>query len=320
MSAEHATTTLVVNPTAGGGRALKILPKVLDEFVRGLPEGSLRVLQATSFEDAEKLCREVVVAAQANTATKDSLVVMGGDGIMHLGINACGGTKVPLGMIPAGTGNDICRGVGLPLNPIKAAKIIVEGSTMEVDLALVVGKLSYGGTHRYVGSVVATGYDARVSARGARMTSMWGPLTYAIAALAELRNFQPVTYRVRLDGVERNIPAMFIAVANGGMYGGGMWIAPKSSITDGLLDVTIVHPVSKFTLLRLLGKMFDGSFAKDPSIEMTTAREVMIDGDGLLPMADGEALGEIPLGVTAAPGALTVYVPNQSPLAKRRKK
>ncbi|MDR0848215.1 MAG: diacylglycerol kinase family lipid kinase [Propionibacteriaceae bacterium] len=320
MSAEHATTTLVVNPTAGRGRALKILPKVMDEFVRGLPEGSLRVMQATSFEDAGKLCREVVAAAQANAATRDSLVVMGGDGMMHLGVNACGGTNVPLGMIPAGTGNDICRGVNLPIDSVKAAKIIVEGNTMEMDLALVVGKLSHGNTHRYVGSVVATGYDARVSVRGASSSPLWGPLTYAVAALQELRNFQPVQYRIRIDGVERTLPAMFIAVSNGGKYGGGMWIAPKASITDGLLDITIVHPVSKFTLLRLLGKMFDGSFATDPAIEMTTGREVVIDGDGLVPMADGETLGEIPLGVTCAPGALTVYVPNQSPLAKRRKK
>jgi len=320
MSLDNATTTLVVNPTAGRGKALRILPRVMSEFVKGLPEGSLQVLQATSFDDAQRLCQATVAAAQARPGRHDSLVVMGGDGMMHLGLNACGGTEVPLGMIPAGTGNDICRGVGLPLDAVAAARIIVDGTTKAVDLAFVVGKLARGATQRYVGSVVATGYDASVSWRGTQMSVRWGALTYAAAALAELRRFEPRRYRLRIDGVERDLPAMLVAVANGAYYGGGMQIAPTASITDGNLDVTIVHPVSRFTLIRLLGRMFDGSFVTDPAIETLKAKEVVIDGDGLLGMADGEALGDVPLGVTCQAGALTVFAPNQDPLTKRRRK
>jgi len=318
MSVDNARTTLVVNPTAGRGRALKILPDVLDAFLRGLPEGSLQVRQANTYQDAQDFCRRAVEAARPDT--HDSLVVMGGDGIMHLGVNAAGGTNVPLGMIPAGTGNDLCRSVGVPLDPVKAAQVIVEGHLKRIDLTSAVGKLAHGGTQRYVGSVVATGYDARVAIRGASMAKGWGSLAYAAAALAELRSFEPVTYRIRIDGQERVLPAMFIAVANGGYYGGGMHIAPKASVTDGLLDITLVHPVSKATLLRLLPKMFNGSFATDPAVELLTAKEVMIDGDGLVGVADGEALGQPPLGVTCEPGALAVFVPNPNPLTKRRKK
>jgi len=320
MSLDNATMTLVINPTAGRGKALRILPKVMNEFVKGLPEGSLQVLQATSFADAQRLCGATVAAAQAHPGRRDSLVVMGGDGMMHLGLNACAGTAVPLGMIPAGTGNDICRGIGLPLDALAAARIIVDGVTKPVDLAFVVGRLSHGGTQRYVGSVVATGYDARVSWRGTMMSVRWGALTYAAAALAELRHFEPRHYRLRIDGVERELPAMLVAVANGAYYGGGMKIAPTASVSDGLLDITLVHPVSRFTLVRLLGSMFDGSFVTDPSVETIKAKEIVIDGDGLLGMADGEALGDVPLGVTCQAGALTVFVPNQNPLAKRRRK
>ena len=320
MSAENATTTLVVNPTAGRGRALKILPKVLNELLRGLPEGSLRVRQATTYEEARDFCLEAVATARVSADTRDALVVMGGDGIMHLGINAAGGTDVPLGMIPAGTGNDICRSVGISLDPLAAARIIVDGHLMRMDLTSVVGKLAHGGTQRYVGSVVNTGYDARVAVRGASMAKAWGSFAYAVAALAELRHFEPVTYRIRIDGEERTLPAMFITVANGGYCGGGMHMAPTASVTDGLLDLTIVHPVSSATLLRLLPKMFNGSFVKDPAIERCTAKEVILDGDGLVGIADGEALGQPPFGITCEPGAMSVFTPNTDPLTRRRKK
>ena len=320
MSVENATTTLVVNPTAGRGRALKILPRVLNELLRGLPEGSLKVRQANTYQEALDYCREAVSTARVTADARDCLVVMGGDGIMHLGVNAAAGTDVPLGMIPAGTGNDMCRSVGIPLDPIQAARIIVEGNLLRIDLTSVVGKLAHGSTQRYVGTVVNTGYDARVGIRGASMAKAWGSLAYAVAALAELRRFEPVTYRIRIDGEERVLPAMFITVANGGYCGGGMHIAPTASVTDGLLDLTIVHPVSSATLLRLLPKMFSGSFVSDPAIERCTAKEVVVDGDGLVGLADGEALGSPPFGLTVEPGILSVFVPNRDPLTRRRKK
>ena len=320
MSVQNAMTTLVVNPTAGRGRAAKILPKVLGELLRGLPEGSLTVRQANSFQEAQRYCQEAVAGARLTADSRDCLVVMGGDGMMHLGINSAGGTKVPLGLIPAGTGNDFCRGVGVPLDPVEAAHVIVGGHMLDMDLSLVVGKLAHGDTKRYVGSCVASGFDARVAVKGSEVAKAWGSLAYAYAALAELRHFEPLNYRIRIDGEERNLPAMFIAVANAGIYGGGMRIAPEASITDGRLDVTVVHPVSKATLLRLLPSMFNGKYATDPAVEFIKAKEVVIDGDDLIGIADGEALGSPPFGITCEPGALTVFVPNPNPLTRRRKK
>jgi diacylglycerol kinase (ATP) len=311
MSLEVPTVTVVVNPTAGRGRAGRLLPSVLRELLIGMPGASLRVHQATSYEEARLRCIDAVESARPGVygGRRDSLVVMGGDGMMHLGLNAAGGTSVPLGLIPAGTGNDFCRGVGVPTKAIPATRVITGGKTLRMDLTLIEGMLAGGATRRYVGSVMGTGYDSKVNRRANAMTMALGSVIYAYAALAELSTFEPLRYRMTLDGVPRNQTAMMVAVANCGIFGGGMKIAPDYSITDGLLDVTIIHPVSRATLLRLLPTMFDGSFVKDPAVERVRVQRITVDGDDLYGMADGEALGPVPLTCTVQPAALTVYVP-----------
>lgn len=310
MASEAATITLVANPTAGRGRAGKLLPTVVRELLNRVPEASLWVHQATSYDEARLRCIAAVEAARPHPVAgrQDCLVVMGGDGMMHLGLNAAASSGVPLGLVPAGTGNDFCRGVGIPRSPQQAARVIAAGKTLTMDLTRVQGQLAQGSSQRYVGSVVSTGYDARVNRRTNAMTRA-SSLGYAYAALAELAAFEPVPYQISIDGVFRRQTAMLVAVANAGLFGGGMRIAPDFSITDGLLDVTVVHPVSRVTLLRLLPSMFTGAFVADPAVERLRAQRVTIDGTDLYAMADGEALGPTPLLLEAAPGALVVYAP-----------
>lgn len=305
------TVTLVVNPTAGKGRAARTLPAVVQELLTGVPSARVQVVRATSYEEARIRCIAAVEGAREThvDGRRDCLVVMGGDGMMHLGLNAAAGSGVPLGLVPAGTGNDFCRGVGIPKTPVAAAKVIVEGVTQDIDLTRVSGSLTDGASQRYVGSVVSTGYDARVNRRTNAMTFTLGSLGYAYSALAELARFEPLRYRITIDGVPRQQTAMLVAVANAGIFGGGMRIAPDFSLTDGLLDVTVIHPVSRMTLLRLLPEIFSGRFVRDPAVERLRATHVTIDGDDLYGMADGEALGPAPLLLESVSKALTVYVP-----------
>jgi diacylglycerol kinase (ATP) len=313
-------TTLVVNPTAGRGKAGRILPLVMNELVKGLPEGTLQVVSARSYEEAEEACQSAVAQAREREGERrDSLVVMGGDGMMHLGLNSAAASGVPLGLIPAGTGNDFCRGLNIPANPVAAARVIVEGDTKAIDLASVTGQLLHGHAQSWVGCVVSTGYDGRVSRRGNSMPQWLGSFAYTVAALAELRGFKPLPYRMLIDGEKREQTAMFIAISNVPFCGGGMHIAPKGKPTDGLLDITIIHPVSKLTLIRLLPTMFSGKFTRDPAVEIIQAKEVLVDGDGLYGMADGEALGPVPLLVKAVPDALVIYTPPDRALSRRRK-
>ena len=215
-----ATLTLVVNPSAGHGRAGRLLPRVTAALVAGLPSDSLRVVQAGSWSEARLRCIEAVENAReaATEGRVDSLLVMGGDGMMHLGLNAAAGTQVPLGLIPAGTGNDFCRGVGAPTKALAAVQTIIAGHLRRIDLMSVTGKLLDGAEHRWVGSIVSTGFDGRVGYRANHLKHNLGALGYAASALAELSRFDPLPYRLLIDGVAREQTAMFIAVGNAGWF------------------------------------------------------------------------------------------------------
>ena len=303
--------SLVVNPSAGRGKARKLLPRVVTELVTSLPGVDLRVYLAGSFAEAQTHCARAVAEArpQAGEQRPDALLVMGGDGMMHLGANACAGTDVPLGLVPAGTGNDSCRGLGLPpANPIAAARVVVRGATRRVDLAAVTGNLtcrSEGPEH--VLSIVSTGFDALVNLRANHATFPRGRMRYAVSAATELARFEPHAYRLVIDGEAHDLPAILVAVGNAGYFGGGMMMCPGADVAGGLLDLTIVHPVSRSTFLRLMPALFNGTFVRDPAVELVRARTVRIDGDGLYGMADGDELGPVPLTVTAVPQALTVF-------------
>lgn len=311
---DGATLTLVVNPSSGGGRGRRLLPMVTSALLAGLPGAALRVFQTGSYDEARLRCISAVEQARPAVEDRmnDSLLVMGGDGMMHLGLNAAATTRVPLGLIPAGSGNDFCRGVGIPASPAAAVRTIVEGHTKRIDLMSATGRLSGGAEHRWVGSIVSTGYDARTNYRTNQLRWSLGGLAYAWAALAELSRFEPLPYRLLIDGEPRVQTAMFIAVGNAGWFGGGMQACPNADITDGLLDLTVIHPVSRLTLLRLLPSIYTGRFVKDPAVELLRAREVVVDGDGLFAMADGEELGSVPLSLRAVRDCLTVYAPRRS--------
>ncbi|SDB84654.1 diacylglycerol kinase [Raineyella antarctica] len=322
MTDERCVLSLVVNPSAGLGRARKLLPKVVTELVTSLPGVDLRVHLAETFAEAQARCARAVAEARPAEGDRraDALLVMGGDGMMHLGANACAGTTTPLGLIPAGTGNDSCRGLGLPpANPVAAARLVVRGGTRRIDLAKVTGAL-VGGVGadglEHVVSIVSTGFDALVNLRANHTTFPRGRLRYAWSATVQLARFEPLPYRLVIDGEAREFPAILVAVGNAGYAGGGMAMCPSADVTDGLLDLTIVHPVSRATFLRLLPSLFNGTFVRDPAVEQLRAREVRVDGEGLYGMADGEELGPVPLVIEVEPQALTIFTPTVRQLSR----
>ena len=256
-----------------------------------------------------------------------ALVVVGGDGTVQLGAHAAAGTDVPLFVVPAGSGNDAARALGVArLAPERAAArlgdLLAHGATpRRVDVMSV---RSPGSPARTVVSVVAAGFDAAVNARanawaagpahGAGRTAahrLPPRARYSAAVLAELPAWRPRPYRLVLDGVAREVQASLVAIANTTSYGGGMRIAPRARADDGLLDVVVAAALGRAGLLALLPTAFAGLHTAHPSVSVHRAARVGLDvlDDGahpLRPHGDGEELAPAPLDVRVLPGALAL--------------
>ena len=283
---------LLTNPTAGKGRGGRAHDVVLDRFRRSGLE--VRDLRGRDADEALDLARGCVAAGV------ESLVVVGGDGMVHLAVQAVAATGTTLGIVPAGTGNDVARYFDLPRkDPAAAADRVIAGRTRTVDLARAGSK--------YFATVLAAGFDALVNKRANEMTWPRGQMRYNIATFAELRTFKPLSYTLELDGQVVHLQAMLVAVGNGPSFGGGLRITEGALLDDGLLDVVVIGPMSRTGLVRTYPKLFSGTHVTHPQYSHHLVRSVTVASPGITTYADGERFDDLPLTVECAPGALTVY-------------
>ncbi len=299
---------LVVNPTSGKGKG-----RAYGERAQAALEAAghdVRLVIEQSAEQSAKKARALL------DGDADSVVVVGGDGMVSLGLQLVAGTGVPLGVIPAGTGNDVARYLGLPLrDPEAAVQIVSAGHTDDFDLGRISGPGSL--TARWFGTVLACGLDSKVNERANRMRRPRGPSRYTLALLAELGPFTAVPFALDADGEHTELDGMLIAVGNGPSYGGGMRICPQADPRDGRFQVTAVDRVSKPTLLRIFPKVFSGRHIEHPKVRVLQAAAVELScrADPGRPeqtvsiWADGEWAGVLPARVETVPGALRAYVP-----------
>lgn len=288
---------LLTNPSAGRGRYSALLPRLVDALTdAGRP---LRQLSASNPEEAEAVCRQAVAEGAG------ALVAVGGDGTVHRALQAVAGTDVPFGPIPAGTGNDFALDTGFPADPLAAAAVIAEavreGRSQPVDLARMVG---VDGVERWYGAVLAAGFDAIVNERANRMRWPRGPRRYDLAILVELARLRPRRYTLRLDGVPHDLDAVLVAVGNCPTYGGGMRICPDADPTDGLLDVVVAGRVDRRTLIRVKPRIYQGTHVSHPLVRSFRARTVEVAAEGITSYADGERSLELPVTISAVPGAV----------------
>ena len=300
-AADHHRVTVAINPNASFGRNRDVGPRVVEAIQRA--GHTVAMLREANYE---LLRREVEHAVTAGT---DALVVVGGDGMVSLGTNLVAGTDIPLGIVAAGTGNDMARGLGLPIGDTDAAtRAVVEALTREprvIDAA----RVKHGELTTWYAAVLSAGFDAVVNERANLMTRPRGASRYIIALLRELVTLSAVQYRMVIDGVPREVDGMLVSVANNTSLGGGMTVAPGALIDDGLLDVFIVHRISRIEFLRVFPRVFRGTHSTHPAVEFVRARSVEIDADdSIVAYADGERVGPLPIRVDVVPGALKVLV------------
>ncbi|HEV7755727.1 MAG TPA: diacylglycerol kinase [Mycobacteriales bacterium] len=296
---------VLVNPTAGRGRGARDVAAV----VATLRSAGLDVteLHATGPVEASAAVATAVAGGLA------ALVAVGGDGTVHLAAQAVAGTATALGIIPAGTGNDLAAALGVPADPVRAAAEIVRrlvgGDTVRIDAVRTTGP--DGRSYGWWACVLAAGFDSAVNERANRMRWPRGPRRYDVAILAELARLRPLDFRLSLDGVTHDLRGTLVAVGNTDSYGGALRMCPAADPTDGLLDVTVVGPVTRRELIRVKPRVYTGTHVDHPLVTTYRAAEVRIDAPGVTAYADGERLGPLPLTLTCVPGALTVLAAGQ---------
>ncbi len=290
---------VLTNPMAGHGNA----PHASESAVARFQQLGIDVVKVVGRDAAH--ARQLVEEALGGEA--DALVVIGGDGVIGLALQTVARTDIPLGIVPAGTGNDHAREYGLPVgDPVAAVDLIAAGHTETVDLGLIRGD---DGSQTWFGTVAATGFDSLVSDRVNRMRWPHGRMRYNLAILAELSRLHPLPFRLVLDG-EREIVADLTLVAYGNTrsYGGGMRICPGADHFDGQLDITMVRAGSRTQLIRLFPTVFKGTHVNLDQVSTARARSVRVESPGINAYADGEYVCPLPAEISAVPGALRILV------------
>jgi YegS/Rv2252/BmrU family lipid kinase len=284
---------LLVNPSAGGGRALERLPKAqLALEARGIKH---RVVLTTGLEHG---CEEARAAADAG----QTVVVMSGDGLIgQIGgaLTDAGGT---LAILPGGRGNDLARVLGIPNDIEGAADVIAAGATREIDVGEVNGK-------RFL-CIASCGFDSDANRIANEARLIKGQLVYLYAALRALIEWRPARFTLTLDGERVEFTGYSVAVANSSAFGGGMFVAPDAELDDGRLDAVWVTQVGKLRYAVNLPKVFKGTHVEKPEVVVQRATEVRIEADRPFAVyADGDHLADLPATLRVLPRALRVIAP-----------
>ena len=297
---EIGRVTLLTNPMAGHGNA----PHAAERAVARFQECGVDVTEIVGRDPTH--ARELVDEALAHGT--DAFVVAGGDGVISLALQSLAHSSIPLGIIPAGTGNDHAREYGIPVgDPAAAVDAIVAGHTETIDLGHIRGA---DGTETWFGTIAATGFDSLVSDRVNRMRWPHGRMRYNLAIVAELSQLHPLPFRLVLDGEREIVTALTLAAfGNTRSYGGGMLICPGADHADGMLDITMVSSGSRLKLVRLFPTIFKGTHVELDEVTTARARTIRVECPGINAYADGEYACALPVEISAVPGALTILRP-----------
>jgi diacylglycerol kinase (ATP) len=297
---EVGKVTALTNPVSGHGAALR----AAHTAIARLQQRGVEVVEiiGDDAEDARYLAR---AAVEKGT---DALMVTGGDGVVSNALQVLAGTDIPLGIIPAGTGNDHAREFGIPTkDPEAAADIVVDGWTETIDLGRI---RDAKGIDKWFGTVAAAGFDSLVTDRANRMSWPHGRLRYYVAMLAELSQLRILPFRLVLDGTkEIDADITLAAFGNTRSYGGGLLICPDADPTDGLLDITMAHSASRTKLVRLFPTVMKGTHVNLDEVSTARAKSIHVECPGINVYADGDFACPLPAEISAVLAALQILRP-----------
>lgn len=290
------SVVVVANPTAGDGKAGRLIGKVNAILEQLGVDHEIRV--SGSPEELEQL-------AHAAGEQGGIVAVLGGDGSVNLAVNGLAGTSGTLAVLPAGTGDDFAKAIDVGKLE-DATRLLADPKTVDVDL---IGVTAGVEQRRFI-NVAGAGFDSEVSDVAAGMRRRLGSRAhYAIATVKTLPRFVPARFHLDLDGSSIDVDAMLVVVGNSYAYGGGMKVLPQASIVDGALDICIVTAMSKAAFLRAFPKVYVGKHATHPNVMMLRGTDLKVEANRRVSVfADGEKVGSLPAVFTVLPKALPVVV------------
>jgi diacylglycerol kinase (ATP) len=303
---------LVVNPAAGGGRALRILPPATAAL--DAAGAAYEVTESASMDNA----RDIAVAS---ACLGQVVVAVGGDGTAGALAGVVAGAGGSFGIVPAGRGNDLARVLGIPSGPAAAAAVLTRGRLRHIDL---IGVSAGDRPERIVAGSVYLGVPALAGEIANAARWLRGPMVYPVAALRALASWQPATFRLECSAwaaapaAAHEFAGYAVVIANSAYFGAGMQVAPPARIDDGILDIVLMRDGPKLAFVRALVKIRNGSHITLPLISLERGTEISLTvSRDLAAAADGEALpgaaplsAGAPLRIRVLPSILTVLVPD----------
>lgn len=285
--------TLLVNPASAGGRALKLLPRV--EAALDARRAAFRVEQTRSLEHGVELALRAVELGEVP-------VVVSGDGLMGAIGGALAGAETPVGLVPAGRGNDLARALGIPDVPEEAVEVILAGHSRLIDVGEANGK-------RFLG-IVSVGFDSECNRLANETHFIRGNLVYAYSMVRTLVGWRSARFTIAIGEERKRISGYFVDVANNRVYGGGMYIAPEAEIDDGQFDVVAITEVGKLRFLSGLRDVLKGAHIGKEEVTTFRASRLELDASRPFPVyADGDHLTDLPVKLRILPRCLPILVP-----------
>jgi YegS/Rv2252/BmrU family lipid kinase len=286
--------TLLVNPSSAGGKSLKLLPQI--EAALDARRAVFRVEKTRSLEHGAELA---LTAAELGEVP----VVVSGDGLLGAVGGAMAGSEVPLGLIPAGRGNDLARALGIPSEPEAAVDTVLGGRSRRIDVGEANGR-------RFLG-IASIGFDSECNRLANETHFLRGNSVYAYSMTRTLIGWRSARFAIAVGEERKRLTGYFVAVANNSVYGGGMWIAPEAEIDDGLFDVVAIGEVGKLRFLWGLREVLKGTHLNREEVSSFRAPRLQLDASRPFPVyADGDHLTDLPVSLRVIPRALSILVPD----------
>ena len=300
-------TVAIVNPKSANGKSAEVWARV-----RAHLPGPVETFETKAPGHGIQLTAEAIKGGA------QIVVAVGGDGTINEVVNGFFeaeqliSTDAALAIIPHGTGSDFRRVLNLPLEYKKAATVIHRGTPRMVDLMKVRYTAQNGtGALRYSINITSFGMGGAVAARANRSSkALGGRISFLIATLQTALAFAGNSITLTLDGSKTiNAKVTNVVVGNGQYHGGGMWVCPRASIDDGVMDVTLIRDLTLFELVKSLPTLYNGSIYGHPKVESYRAKQVQaVSEDLALIEIDGEPLGRLPIEISVLPGAIRVLL------------